>query len=80
MRGIILGIFSAIILVIVFNQVFKDCGVEVVFLDKDVPKAEFNKFVNKCTAESITLLFLLSLHSCHILSLPVNWFRHVEKI
>ena len=55
MGGKILGVFAAGVAVVVFDQVFKDGGVEVEFLREDPLEAELHQFVDNGAAEGITL-------------------------
>lgn len=53
MGGEVLGVFTAGVAVVVFDQVFKDGGVEVEFLRKNTLKAELHQFVDDGAAEGI---------------------------
>ena len=50
----IFGVFAARITVVVFDQVFKDGGVEVEFLRENTFKTELHQFIDNGAAEGIT--------------------------
>ena len=55
MRGVVLGVFAAAVFVIVLDEIFKQSGVEVVFLREDALEAEFHQLVDDGAAEGIAL-------------------------
>src|SRR5690606_31996317 len=58
MGCVVLGVFATGVAVVVFDQVFKDGGVEVEFLRKDSLEAEFHQLVDDGAAEGIALGFI----------------------
>jgi hypothetical protein len=54
-RGVVLGVFAAAVLVVVLDQVFKQRGVEVVFLVEDALKAEVAQLVDDGAAKGVAL-------------------------
>ncbi len=55
MRGVVLGVFAAAVLVVILDQVFKQRGVEVVFLREDALEAEVAQLVDDGSTESVAL-------------------------
>jgi hypothetical protein len=54
-RGVVLGVFAAAVLVVVLDQVFKQRGVEVVLLVEDALKAEVAQLVDDGAAKGVAL-------------------------
>ncbi|MNR41597.1 hypothetical protein D3C85_1600000 [compost metagenome] len=53
MRGIVLGVFTAAVIVVIFDQVFEKRGVEVVLLGEDALEAELHQLVDQCAAKIV---------------------------
>ena len=54
-RGVVLGVFAAAVLVVVLDEVFKQGGVEVIFLREDALEAELHQFIDDGAAEVVAL-------------------------
>ena len=55
MGRIVLGVLTAAVFIVILDQVFEDCSVEIVFLGKDALEAEFHQLVDDGPAKVIAL-------------------------